>query len=421
MKIKLHGHKGISLERMLMNIALFCVSTFALLEHASVSIPMTSMIKTPLMLLGGLCIAFRFFYFTKRLKKKKNFYVFLYVGLFCIALLAAAYLNSSPKLGDPPMKDTVRLILYLIEMYLVMLWASDTGNSKFVLDFLFYYVLILTIATDALLFTRIITFSDGRFENYLIGTKFSVSYSHMNLLTLWYVRNRTRFRSDKKAKRILFWGIPYVFIVAIRVDCMSGVLGCAVLMVLFALMDTPFQRQLLRLNSPGVLGTAISLSVAFPFAAESILSIPAVAYVVQDLFNRDSRLTGRLNIFEKFGSEMDGHWLLGYGYGNGNVVATRLFGYANAQNAVLQWVLQVGIPASVCLILVFLIIFRQMSRSKEMVRSMPFAVLIYMYIILGTIETTFSMSFLLWFGVIYMLVNERKNVSPSGKALPVQP
>ena len=80
-----------------------------------------------------------------------------------------------------------------------------------------------------------------------------------------------------------------------------------------------------------------------------------------------------------------------------------------------------GNSIQVCLILVLLIIFRQMSRSREKVRSMPFAVLIYMYIILGTIETTFSMSFLLWFGVIYMLVNERKNVSPSGKALPVQP
>ena len=99
----------------------------------------------------------------------------------------------------------------------------------------------------------------------------------------------------------------------------------------------------------------------------------------------------------------------GYGLGNGNAVSTRLFGYENVQNGVLDWVLQVGVFATGALLAMIVVVFRQLSRRRgqALVPIMPLVSLIYMYIILGMIETTMDMSFFLWLAMIFLLVNER--------------
>ena len=104
---------------------------------------------------------------------------------------------------------------------------------------------------------------------------------------------------------------------------------------------------------------------------------------------------------------MGGHWLWGYGYGNGNTAAVRLFGCANAQNAQLQWILQAGLPVAFMVDVLITIVIKQLSRSSRKRQIMPLAILIYVYIILGMVETTFSMSFLLWLACVFMQVNEK--------------
>lgn len=408
MKIKLKRHIGFSFKDLWMYIAMFCVVSFALLEDAGFSVPVVSFVKSPLLYMGAVSLLLQFFYLAKRLKKKRYFYIFAAVILLVAMLFVAAKCNEKPKLGDPPMKDTVRLVLYLLELFLLMIWVAETGQSRRLLNFVFYYTLVLLVLTDLLLFTRVITFSNGHFETYLIGSKFTVVYYHMNLMVLWYVRNRDRLRSDKKARRIIYIGLPIAFLTAIRVDCISGVLGCLVLFVLLMIMDRLIQKKLLKLSSHWVLLLAMVICVVFPFIAEIILDMPVVTFVLENILGRDNKLTGRLNIFQAYGREMRDHWLWGYGYGNGNIVSVTLFGYENSQNALLHWALQIGIPTTLCLVLVMLLVFRQLSKAPGKSRCMPIVALIYMYVILGMIETTFSMSYLLWLGVIFMLVNEKK-------------
>ena len=419
MRLKLKRPKGISLQSILMNIAMFCVVSFALLEDASVSLPYISFIKTPLMYLGAACLLCRVFYFAKRLKKKRYFYVFLTLFLLIAMLLLAANQNDHPKLGDPPMKDTVRLILFLLELFLLMIWMAEDGQSRKLINFLFYYTLLLTGLSDILMFTGLMEFWNGGFETYLVGTKFTVIYFHMNLMVLWYVKNRERFHRDKKARRVIYWGMPVAFLTAIRVDCISGILGCLVLFILIMIMDKPIQKKLLKLSSHWALLLAMAIGVIFPFVSKTILDMPFVTYVVENLLGRDNKLTGRLNIFLAYGDRMQDNWQWGYGYGNGNVVSEALFGYANSQNAMLHWVIQIGIPATVCLVLFWLMIFRRIAKAPEKSRCMPFVALIYVYIVLGMIEITYSMIFILWFAVIFMLVNEKRTPEPA--KLPSQP
>jgi O-antigen ligase len=158
--------------------------------------------------------------------------------------------------------------------------------------------------------------------------------------------------------------------------------------------------------------------VVFPFIAGNIVSIPAVSYLIENIFGRDSSLTGRLGIFAVFADGMQGHWLWGYGFGNGNPAAERLFGCANAQNAILQWILQAGIPATLLLIVMMMLIFGQLRGIQNRKQLMPLIILVYAYIILGTVETTFNMSFIMWLAIIFIQANAKdiKMSRPEAKA-----
>lgn len=412
MKIRTKMRTKVKAENIFFNMTLFCVSSYALLEHSSIVLPFFSLIKYPLLLVGGMSLLYAANIILKNFRKKKYFYVLMAVAAFCAMLVLTAFANRSPRIGSNPMYYTVRLILYLIELFLLAVWAAEAGKSEQVMDFVFHYVLILVLITDLLFFTRILVFYSGRHEMYIVGTKFSVSYLHMNLVTLWFVRKNMRLSREAITKRRMFLLIIFVLAVSIRVDCMTGVIGCVALMVFFAMLNTRIQRQFVRFTHPLFLFLVLIASAAFPFVAEKLLSLPVIRYVIEELFGRSSTLTGRLSIYTEFFERTKGNLLWGFGYGNGNAVSERLFSVANAQNALLQWVLQVGVPTTLVLCMLMLLIFGQMFRSHKQREIMPLAVLIIVYIIMGTIETTFNMSFLMWFAFIFMNANARQQPQP---------
>lgn len=403
MLLKIKQNNKITVERLLFEVAMICIFSYGLLEHMSMPIPEFSSVKMPLLYMGGVCILMHIFPLLGVLRKKKYFYVMAVLAMFCVGLLLSMNYSKISISGANHQRNTVRLILYLIELFLLMIWGAESGCSKHIFNFLFFYVLILTIATDFLFFTRLIVFKPGRSEYYLVGTKFSVAYFHINLLTLWVIRNRERLYSVKKAKRIIMIGIPYVVFVSIVIDCITGFLGCFVMLILFSMMKTQKRNKLIMLKSPIVLLVSLAASVLFPFIAEQIFSLPIIENIVVNLLGRSKDLTGRMNIYTAFAGALDGHWLWGYGFGNANIVSSALFGYANTQNALLQWVIQIGIPGTGLLVFLMCIIFARLKDGSAVERAVPLVFLIYLYIVLGMVETTFSMSFLMWLALIFMI------------------
>ena len=406
-KIKLR--KNIALNTVLLYIGFFCVAAYALLEHSSISISAISTIKIPLLMVGGVSLLAQIKIVSKVLLRKNYFYVLLSVCMMSLLLTCVMIPNMDSSVGDSPLRRTFRMVLYMAELFLYMIVMAETGRGKQVVDFLFWFLLILVIINDVLMFSGVIHFRSGRFETYMVGTKFNVAYLHMNLLTMWFVREKRRLRKVKFVGIKILMASLLIIAICIRVDVMSGVLGCIALIVLFVLSGKPKGKKLIKMASPEVLVLTIALSIVFAFVANWVINIPAIRYVVEEVFKRDTTITGRLNIYEEFAANMQGHWIVGYGLGNGNVVATRLFGYENVQNCVLDWVLQVGVFATGALLALNVVVFRQLSRRRgqALVSSMPLVSLVYMYIILGMIETTMDMSFFLWLALIFMLVNEK--------------
>ena len=408
MKLRLRIPRRFALENLMMAMALLFVSSYALLEHVSISIPFFSGLKFPLVYAGGICILPYSIKILSSLNKKKFFYTFLMTLLMFAFLGLSAYFNRNTMFGQSPLRVTLRFVLYFIELFLLMMWVAETGRGDFAIHFLFWYTLILVAATDFLLLTKLATFRNGSHETYLVGNKFTVSYLHMDLLALWFVKNNGQFHFWQKSKLLAIFMACFILVVSVYIDCITGLLGCVVLMWLFATLNTSFQKNLMRLNSPGLLAVVLVVSVVFPFIAQSIVTIPFVESFLVDVLGRSTTLTGRINIFEAFVRRMEGYWLWGYGFGNGNAIATAIFGYANAQNAVLNWVLQSGMLATGALVGLIVMVFRQLSKVEAPMPIMPLVALIYVYVIMGAVETTFSMTFLLWVGLLFMRINEKE-------------
>ena len=51
-----------------------------------------------------------------------------------------------------------------------------------------------------------------------------------------------------------------------------------------------------------------------------------------------------------------------------------------------------------------------MSTGSEKEKILPLVALVYVYIILSTVEISLHMAFLMWFAVLFMLTNEKKKV-----------
>lgn len=410
--------KSFTLNDVFVYVALLCVSSYALLEHMSISIGAFSSLKLPMMYLGMICLVTQIKPIGRCIFRRNQFKMLLTLAVFCVMLVISMFVNRDAAFGESPLRNTFRLLLYLVELFLLMIVLAETGRGKAAISFLFWYVAAITLINDVLMFSGFIRFGTGRFETYLVGSKFSVSYLHMYLLTLWAIRSKWQSRKHRLSKWMVLLAAAYIVGMAVRVDCMTGIIGCAALVILFGMVDSKRRSRLLRFTSPMILMLTLVASVVFVLLVDMILELPFVQFIIEDVLGRDLTLTGRTNIYNVYFKTMEGRMLWGVGFGGANEASVSLFGYENVQNALLQWVLQVGIPATVGLAAVMYQAFRQIHRKKlhNMNMILPLVALIYMYVILGTVETTFNMAFIMWIALIFMLANEKQKQLPQAAA-----
>ena len=398
-----------SLDALLVNIAMFCVFSYAIFENADVTFSAVSSMKMPVLMMGAISLILLIRVYIGKLFTKKYFPTFFLLSILILFLLANAIINRNPVIGSSPIRKTLRLILYLIDLFVLSVVVAEKRLGKNAVRFLYRYVLFLVIVNDFLMFSRLMTFASGRHEIYLIGNKFSVSYLHMSLFVFWMLNSEKMITSYRYSMRKVILAASFYLAVSLRVNCMTGVIGCLMLVTVFILIESPNKGKLLRFTSPWMLLMFMAGSVLFAFIAELILSIPVVSYFVNGVMGRDISLTGRTEIYALYTMTIPKHWIAGYGFGNAYDVTSTLFGFDNVQNALLQWIIQVGVFTTAMLVFFLVSIFSDVTRKKAqgLPSILALVAMVYTYIILGSVETTFNMSFILWFGMIFMLANER--------------
>ena len=100
---------------------------------------------------------------------------------------------------------------------------------------------------------------------------------------------------------------------------------------------------------------------------------------------------------------MNDHWLLGFGYGSSYEICRSQIGFADTQNALMEWIMQIGIIGSVCLIIVLIYAFSKSKNLKNEKQWIWLAGYIYTLIFIGTVEITYTMYFFAVLVLIYVL------------------
>lgn len=313
--------------------------------------------------------------------------------LFAVVMLypSVLYMNNYER---NPLLATIVFWMIQLETFLVMEVMCENGKMKTVIQFYYKLTLVWTIITDMLtiLFPLIFTTRAG---NYLVGTKFTVSYMHLLLIALAMTQNRISKKGKVVSNSALILMLIWSAFIIVSVQCNTGLIG---LILLFIMLTVPKQIQN-KLCSPLLFIGVVAISTAFSIGYEAILANPAIQHFISVYFKRELTLTGRTYIYAMMPKILKGHYVIGYGYGTTYEVCRRFTGFANTQNAVLEWIVQLGIVGTIVLIVLFMLAFIKLKKCNEadVNELMPLVAYIYSMVLLGTVEITMDN---LFFGIV---------------------
>lgn len=333
---------------------------------------------------------------TKSVEKRIIFLIALYFILVMISSFVSIFNNV-----------VISSIIYLttiFELLLFVLWLSKNNLLKKMFRVFLYLSVIYLIINDCLiLYSPSMFMSKGEF--YLIGNKFSVSYMHFEAIIFYMICKKIELIENKRKKSWLLIIIYIIvsFIIANKIDCMTGVIG---ILIICLLNELP--TKLLINNKLFVIVSVCSC--AFVFAYPKIINNESLQNILTNHLNRSITLTGRTFIYDNVPRVLKDNVLLGYGYGKSYDVWIKTINMPNSQNGIINNIVEVGIIATTILFMIFYNIFsivKQSQIKEEIIK--PILIIIYTYLILSTIEITIGLPFISFAIFLYGISKGTKN------------
>ena len=400
-------------QTLLFYTAMLCVFTNAVLQNVGQTFRMPNYDR-PTLALGLVCV---FFLMNNKeivwkLSKKAYMNVFVFWALFCALAAYSSFVTKDIVPVYNPVTKNILFQCFVFEGLCIVVYAVATERTNDVLNFLLSYNGILVILTDLLMFGGIRYYS-GVFETYLIGSKFDVTYLHMNFVALFFVKLKLTRKGKKEVQLplpLLATVVTIIVLIGVRVDCNTGMSGALVFIMLVYACDRWPTIVAKRLASPKTFTVALFLSVMFAFYVQWILSIPAVVHLIVDTMHRSLTLTGRTDIYSTYASVMQDNWSWGFGYGNAYPISWKNFGYTDTQNALLEWILQIGVICTIAMVILFYVMILFYQQKASLTSAAPLLALLYVYIMLGTVEITLNNNFWLLMFVLFMLACDDQKV-----------
>ncbi len=333
-------------------------------------------------------------YTAPKMLNKKTIAAFLLLLMFALITFVSAVYNRYTVPTTNPVSLVRTDFLYLICTYIILLYIAINDKFTEFITILMYYVAFICIAIDFFILTGKSFGGTSGGLIYLIGTKFTVSYTHMVLLVTYLVYIRA---TAKEFNRMLFGFISLVSImITILVDCNTGTIGLLILLFLL------FLQTQNRLFFYGKISYIITLfaGVIFITSYTIILSMPIVKIFISDVLKRDITLTGRTDIYGRLFYVILLKPLLGYGYGNNGRISYMFFQYANTQNGLMEWIIQIGILGVIPMIVFFVYVISLVGKTDVKKKVYPVFALIITYNCLATVEITISLTYI--FFIIFL-------------------
>lgn len=323
--------------------------------------------------------------------KKKYLYVrkFKPINICCYfligSILVTSLLNKNLYLGDYKLSSYTLGILYAVIIFNTLSFVEYSIIQRKVglmFSYFFKICLVTCIIVDLLIF------SVGPLAHayYYIGDKFTVSYLHLFLLSLYTLN----YRVDKSfpKNRIKLLGLfALTILVCQRVSCSTGQIG-AVLLVLLLL----FKRSRFVIATSNRMLICVIVFTLISFAFEYLLEYPLFKDFIVNVLGKDDTMTGRTDIYLVLWKAVQINPWFGWGQGNGMSFMGYYFSTPNAQNGFFNYVTDYGFVGAF-IMLAFLYIVCSKVNSKK---SYPLWGLIAVLVVLSSVEITFNLQFIIY-------------------------
>lgn len=275
--------------------------------------------------------------------------------------------------------------LKLFEIFFFFEYIHQTKNEKKVIKIFIILTAIYLLINDILIFCMPELYSVFG-NNYFLGNKFQVSYTHIILLALYiYYAGNAKSNMDY----IKYFLIILTAVISIYTKCTTVLVGLLVFLLLYH-----FQKNK-NVNAKWII-TLLIASCSILLVFSNIIKLKPIEYVIVNILHEDPTLTGRTIIYENVFETIESHWLLGYGYGNSYEVMSTQIHSPNTQNALLEYWLTTGIIG-----MLFLIVFiYQILKNYSSKKNNALISCICMFCILGSIEITIGNYFFVLMAII---------------------
>lgn len=333
--------------------------------------------------------------------KKVFYYKFQIINLivFVYILLTALTAFKNEKLFPGTIYSSSLYIFQVLALIIILEESVVNKTIEKIISVFYKLTFVYCIITDVLVFAKP-NLANINNQNYLVGTKFNVAYFHIFLIVFYLYFNGDKIRELNRWAVGFYLSILWSFIISLRVDCSTGTIGTAVILVLFFLKDWNWGRP------GGWLATLVVCDTTLLFYNTVILSNVHVRNFITNVLHRSTDLTGRVRIYMNIWPVIFDSPLLGYGINNYYTILIEKIAAPNAQNGVLNLVIQSGILGAIAYILL-----AYYCIAKSNYKKAPAFIFIMLYMtVLSSVEITLSLRFLVFAVLLFFVTFEKDDI-----------
>lgn len=326
------------------------------------------------------------------------------IAILSIIIFISTYYNNNYNTG------LSNGVLYFVQFMSLFIYTSAISNKYGIdkcINYFYYASLLLMIAMDISVLAGI-DLDSTHYQNlitYLFGNKFMVSYLHMQSFGLYALK---KFRKKAKSDKIKFliFGIAGILICD-YVDCSTGIIGNVIILLLLLL---PIGNKLKNIMSKSsfVISSFIVLNILL-LSGQILLQNDLVKYIIEEVLHESLTLTGRTRIYEIVKDIIIKKPLLGYGY-NSDII-TVILGYGNAQNGIMQFLLDCGIIGTSAF---FAVLYNYVKGIKDINLNWPIFCLLYSFLICSLVEVCLKFNFFIIIALFMAIsMSEKETIESS--------
>lgn len=290
----------------------------------------------------------------------------------------------------------VASIFYLIQIIDIFIFTQAYLKRYTFKELLQYVAIIFSlicILNDVLILFISYDFANPN-EEYLMGSKFAVSYFHaFTLSTLYCLFNIIKHHLNILQRLCIITFSIISFLVCARINCMTGFI---VNIVASFLMIMPKSKMGFAMNGKFLIIATTVINILI-FSSYSLLTNPILQNLFVNVFHKSTNLTGRIQIYSIIMTTIRKKILVGYGYFNG--VVESILGYGNAQNGIMKILIDSGILGLIGYI--GIIYFGLESKKQRSAVFWPLFAFLYAMIIGSMVEI--NLTYMIIFFVVAII------------------